>query len=101
MNVLSSKVSGVLLLETVPLLWKVIAREDGRHRTHRNTRTAVDTLHGIDEQLIRGVGARLVRLRMNAVHWAGIHTRPVLGSNARFRNHIRHNFYLPICRAAA
>src|SRR5215472_2756764 len=100
-NRLPPVVSGVLVLEALPLLRQVIAREDRRHRTHRNTRTAVDTLHWIDEQLIRGIRTRLIRLRMDAVHWAGIHTRPVLGSNARFRNHIRHNVFLLVSRAAA
>src|ERR1700761_3091377 len=93
-NRLAPVVASVLILEALPLLRQVIAREDRRHRTHRNARAAVDALHRINEQLIHGVRTSLIRLRMNAVHRAGVHTRPVLGSNARFRNYIRHNVNL-------
>jgi hypothetical protein len=83
-------VLGVLLAEVYPVIRQIVASIDRRHRANRNARAAVDALDRIDKELVQGVSTRLIRLRVDAVHGAGVHTRPVLGADAGFRDYIRH-----------
>jgi hypothetical protein len=92
---LAAEVGGVLFAEFFPLLGQVVAAEDRGDRAHGNTRATVDALDGIDEELIGGVGTVLVSLGVNTIYRTSVHTRPILGANTGFRNHIRHlNFSL-------
>src|SRR5882724_5282230 len=67
----------------LPLLGQIILREDGRHRTDRNTGTAVNALTGIDVQLRHFIERRAsivigaVFRRMDTIHRAHIYTGSV------------------------
>src|SRR6266851_5641648 len=86
----------VCLNVSVPFLRHIFLREDGRHRTDRNTGTAVNALTGIDIQLRHFIERRASIVigaafrRMDTIHRAYIHTRGILGSNTRFGNDIGH-----------
>src|SRR4029077_1706366 len=73
-------VAGVLLNVGVPLLGKVVESEDRRNRADWHTGAAVDALDRVDEELVdlfeprAAVLVLCVLLRMDAVHWTGIHT---------------------------
>src|SRR5215471_1020187 len=89
-------VVGVFLNVRVPLLGKVIEREDRRNRADWHARAAVDALHRVNEELVNlfelraAVFVLCVLFRMNAVHWARIHTGRILGPDTGFRNNICH-----------
>lgn len=90
----STEVLGVLRLVFLPFFRQIVGSKDCRHRTHRNAGAAVNTLDGIDEQLVSIGKLFRILLRMNAIHWARVHTRGVLGANARFCNYVCHFFNL-------
>src|SRR5215471_13278829 len=89
-------VVGVFLNVRVPLLGKVIEREDRRNRADWHARAAVDALHRVNEELVNLFESRAavvvpcVLFRMNAVHWARIHTGRILGPDTGLRNYICH-----------
>src|SRR5579883_322215 len=87
-------IGGILFGVLLPLLRQVIQRENSRNRAHRHTSAAIDALYRIDIQHLRGRMRRLILLGMNAVHRARIHTRRVLGPDARFCNDISHKLVL-------
>src|SRR6266446_2056351 len=80
----------------LPLLGQIFLREDGRHRTDRNTGTAVNALSGIDVELRHFIERRAsivigaVFRRMDTIHRAHIHTGGVLGSDAGFSDDVGH-----------
>src|SRR6266851_2911927 len=80
----------------VPLLGQIIQREDGRHRTDRNTGTAVNALSGIDIELRHFIERRAsivigsVFRRMDTIHRAHIYTSGILCSDARFGDDVGH-----------
>src|SRR5262249_23635543 len=85
-----------LLNERVPLLGKVIQREDRRNGADWYAGTAVDALDRVNEELVNlfetwaTVFVLCVLFRMNAVHWAGIHTGSILNPDTRLCNDERH-----------
>src|SRR5260370_15908341 len=95
---LAPEVSRILRLELRPLLRQVIPGIDRRHRANRHARAAIDALYRIDEQLLGLAMPRLILLRVDTVHRAGIHASRVLRPDAWFRNHIRH-LSLSLCPA--
>src|SRR5260370_23854926 len=72
----------------LPLLREIIQRENCRHRTDRNTGTAVNALSGIDVQLRHFIERRAsivigaVFRRMDTIHRAHIYTSGILCSDA-------------------
>src|SRR6267154_4158837 len=80
----------------VPFLRHIFLREDGRHRTDRNTGTAVNALSGIDIQVWHFIERRAsivigaVFRRMDTIHGAHIHTGGILCSDARFGDDVGH-----------
>jgi hypothetical protein len=92
---LATEVGGVLFAEAFPFLGQVVAAEDRGDGADGNTRATVNALDWIDEELIVGFGTVLVSLGVNTIYRTSVHTRPVLGANAGFRDYIRHlNFSL-------
>jgi len=87
-----------LLLEVVevdlniffPLFGQIIRWEDRLHRTFVDAQTAVDACVRIDVELLRSVVTSSFLHWMNAINRADINARSVLGSNAGFSNHMRH-----------
>src|SRR6185312_13805358 len=92
----STEVLGVLRLVFLPFFRQIVGSKDCRHRTHRNAGAAVNTLDGIDEQLVSIGKLFRILLRMNAIHWARVHACRVLGANARFCNYVSHFFNSPM-----
>src|SRR5436190_10788135 len=88
--VLPNKVLGVLALVFLPFIGQIVGGKDRRYRTNWDTRATIDTLHRINEQLLRLAVRTFVLFRMDAVHRTGIHACRVLGTNARFCYHICH-----------
>ena len=87
---LAAKMFGVLFGKVSPLLRQVVLREDGRDRTDRHARAAIDALDGIDKKLI-GVGvARLIFLGVNAIDRTSVYTGGVLGADTGFCNDVSH-----------
>src|SRR4030095_1000979 len=80
----SFDVARVLLNVGVPLLGKVIQRKDRRNWADWYAGAAVDALDRGNEQLVNllepwaAVFVLGVLFRMDAVHWAGIHTGRIL-----------------------
>src|SRR5258707_6492074 len=80
----------------LPLLREIIQRENCRHRTDRNTGTAVNALSGIDVQLRHFIERRAAIVisaalcRMDTIHRAHIYTSGVLGSNTGFGDDVGH-----------
>jgi hypothetical protein len=92
---LAAEVGGVLFAEVFPLLGQVVAAEDRGDWADGNARAAIDALNGINEELIGGLRTVLVSLGVNTIYRTSVHTRPILGANAGFRDYIRHlNFSL-------
>src|SRR5450759_1552566 len=88
------KMLRVDLDEPLPLLRHFVQHEDRLDRARRHARAAVDALVGMNvEQFCRRELA-LVLARVDAVHRADIHTRGVLGSDARLTNHVCHRLSL-------
>src|SRR6185437_9370389 len=90
-NKLPSVVCGILGRVVGPLLGQVVRGKNRRNRAHWNAGTAIDTLHGIDKQLLAALEVSLVFLGMNAVHRARVNTGSVFGSNTGFSNYVSHN----------
>src|SRR6266481_6023154 len=86
---------------SVPFLRHIFLREDGRHRTDRNTGAAVNALSGIDVQLRHFIERRAAIVigaafrRMDTIHRAHIHTGSVLGSDTGFSDDVGH--WSPSC----
>jgi hypothetical protein len=86
-------VVGVHLGEVLPLLGKIVFREDRLNRTSRLTRATIDALVWVNIKQLRGLKCRLVFARMNAVYRTHVHTRRVLDAHAGLANDIRHESY--------
>jgi hypothetical protein len=89
-------VARVLVSKAGPLFGQIVAGENSRHRADGNTGTAVDTFHGIDEELVGFGILRFIFLGINSIYRAGIDAGCVLGSNAGFRDHVSHNYHSPV-----
>jgi hypothetical protein len=87
---LPSEVGSVQFLEVGPFFRKIVTGIDRGYRADWNASAAVDALNRIDEELLEGIAAGLIGLGVDAVHRAGIHTRPVFGADAGFRDYICH-----------
>ena len=83
------------MCETVPLLRKVVLREDGRNRTDRHACAAIDAFDGVDIQQLLTVKTRVVLFRVNAIHRARVDASRVFGTNAGFGDNVCHGFKLP------
>jgi hypothetical protein len=85
----------------VPLLRQIIQRENGGHRTDRNTGATVNALSGIDVQLRHFIERRAAIVigstlsRMNTIHRAHIYTGIVFRPDTRFGDDVGHR--LPPC----
>ena len=92
----SLDVGGVPLNIGVPLFRKVIEREDCRNWADWDASAAVDALDRVNEKLVNlfeprpAVFVLCVLFRMDAVHWAGIHTGRILSADTGFCNYVRH-----------
>jgi hypothetical protein len=97
----SFDVAGVLLNVGVPLLGKVIQREDRQNWADWYAGSAVDALDRVNEELVNlfepraAVFVVCVLFRMDAVHWTGIHTCRILSPDTGFRDYERHCAILP------
>ena len=100
----SFDVAGVRFNVGVPLLGKVVKREDRRNWTDWHAGAAVDALDRINEELVDLLEPRAavlvlcVFLRINAVHWTGIHTGRIFSPDTGLCNDIRHYPNAPFCR---
>src|SRR5712692_9031197 len=80
----------------LPLLGKIIQRENCGHRTDRNTGPAVNALSGIDIELKHFIERRAAIVisaalcRMDTIHRAHIYTSGILCSDARFGDDVGH-----------
>src|SRR6267154_4516284 len=80
----------------LPLLGQIFLREDGRHRTDRNTGTAVNALSGIDVELRHFIERRAsivigaVFRRMDTIHRAHIYTGSVSRPETGLGNDVGH-----------
>src|SRR5713226_8058901 len=80
----------------LPFLRQIFQRENGRHRTDRNTGTAVNALSGIDVQLRHFIEHRAAIVigaafrRMDTIHRAHIYTGGILRSDAGFGDDVGH-----------
>src|SRR4029453_12850704 len=76
--------------KTLPLVWRLVQREDSFNGTGRHAGAAIDTLVGVDEQLLgRGEGG-FVLARVDAVHRADVDARCVLRPDAGFADYVGH-----------
>src|SRR3989442_11338485 len=75
--------------EVFPLLRRLVLDEDRLHRAHGLAGPAVDTLVGVDEELVRPL--------VDAVHRADLDAGLVLDVDARLGDHVRHG-NLPLFR---
>lgn len=73
-----------------PFLGHLVVREDCVHRALADTGVAVDALLRIDEELLRIVEARLIRRRVDAVHWTDLDAGGVLALSARLGDDVGH-----------
>ena len=78
------------LREVAPLLRQIVKREDCRHGTNRDASTAINAAVRLNIKLMRGRELYLLTAGVNHIARAGIYTRGVLDTNARFRNHVWH-----------
>ncbi len=87
----SHHVTGIDLGIVTPLFRQIIQREDCCNRADGHTGAAINTLYGIDVELLNFIKARpavivgCVLLRMNAIHRTRIYTRRVFWSRYRAR----------------
>jgi hypothetical protein len=87
---LSAEMLGVGLLVRFPLFRQIIGGENGRHRANRYARTAVNTFHWIDEELIGRFKSFFIFLGMDTIHRAGIDAGGIFRADAGFCNHVSH-----------
>ena len=80
---------GVLCCELFLVPGQIINRMDRVRCTGRNTGSAIDAAIGLHIELGGGFKLRFIRLRMNAVCWAHVHTKQVF--NAGVHNHVGHD----------
>src|SRR5580704_12861515 len=76
---------------TLPLLRTVFERENCGNRANRHTSTAVDTLRGIDEELLHAFMLGLILARVDAVDRADVNARSVFCADAGLGSHICHS----------
>jgi hypothetical protein len=95
---LASEIFGIAFGKRCPLFRKIVERKDGRHRTYRHARAAIDALHRIDVEHFFFSVSGCIFLRMNAIYRAGVHAGSVFCSDARFCNHIGHKFIVSLIR---
>jgi hypothetical protein len=96
---LAAEKGRVLLGEICPFIRQVVGGEDGRYRTDRDTCAAVDALHGVDIQHLFALKVCFILFGMNTIDGAGIDTRTIFGSDARFCDYVSHlkfSFYCTI-----
>src|SRR6516165_6290628 len=86
----------------MPLLGKVVQRENRRDWTDGYAGAAVDALYRVNEELVdffeprAAVSVLGVLLRMDAVHWAGIYTGRVFRPDTGFCDYERHDSSAPL-----
>jgi hypothetical protein len=90
----AAEVLGVLAFVFFPLIRQVVGGEDRRDRTDGDAGAAVDTLDWIYEKLLRFGVRTFVLLGVDAIHWACIDARRVLGTNAGFCDYVCHFCFL-------
>src|SRR6185369_6672534 len=78
----------------VPLFRCLVEREDGLNRASRHTGAAVDAFVRVNIQHFRRLKRLFVLARMDAVDWADVNARRILGTDARFTNDVRHALLL-------
>jgi hypothetical protein len=78
------------LREVAPLLRQIVKREDRRHGTDRDASTAINATVRLNIKLMRGRELYLLTAGVNHIARAGIYTRCILDTNARFGNHVWH-----------
>src|ERR1044071_6631519 len=81
-------VLGVLRNEVVPLFRCLVEREDGFNRAGWHTGAAVDAFVRVNIQHFRGLKLWFVLARMDAVDWADVNARRILGTHARFTDDV-------------
>ena len=77
-----------------PLFGEIFLGVDRLDRTFIHTEPTVDAGVCIDEELIGGIKAIVIRLRVDAIDRTDLHTGGVLCSDAWFRNDMGHGFRL-------
>src|SRR6476661_5487887 len=87
---LAPEILSVALREGTPLLREIVQREDGRDWADRHAGAAIDALYRVDVKHFFGSVLRVILFRMNAIHGTCVHAGCVLGSDARFCNHVSH-----------
>ena len=92
---LPSVVGRVLGREFGPLFRKIVERENRRHRADRHAGAAVDAFHGVDVEQRRFREVGFVFLWVDAIDGACVHTGGILGSDARFGDHVSHAVFIP------
>src|SRR5271156_1105256 len=92
---LTTEVAGVLVSKGRPLFWQVVPSKYGRHRAYGDAGATVDTLHGVDEELLDLAILRFIFLGMNAIYRAGIDAGCVFCADARFCDHVSHKYLSP------
>ena len=75
-----------------PLFRQILKRENRRHRTDRNTGTAIDAFHRTNIKLRLFFEIRLIFPWVDAVHRANVYSGGVLGSDTRLSNYVRHRY---------
>src|SRR5579859_2873026 len=78
------------LCEVSPLLWQIVKREDGRNGTDGDAGSAIDATIRLNIELMRGNEFDLVTAGVNHIAGAGIYTRSIFHTNARFGNYVWH-----------
>jgi hypothetical protein len=91
-DVLALKKLCVLHSEWFGVFAQFVDGVDGIGGTNRHAGSAVNATLGVDEQLGRGLEARVVFLRMNAVGGADVDTKEIF--DAGVGNHIGHDGFL-------
>ena len=87
---------GILLCKVRPLFRQIIDGKDRRNRAGRHACATVNTLNGIDEELIRLGVAVFVLLGVDAIDGTGVHAGGVLGADTGFCNHVCHQVFSKI-----
>src|SRR5262249_2215626 len=85
------EVVGVDLRVLLPLLRQLVLREAGIDWTGLDAGVAVDALLGVDVEHLDPLVAGLVGCRVDAVDWAHLDARVVLGANARLGDNVGHS----------
>src|SRR2546422_596657 len=87
---LSGEERGVTRGELVPLLWKVVEREDRRNGANRDAGAAVNALYRINVEHLFPFVLFIILLGVDAVYRTCVDAGGVLGSDAGFSNYVCH-----------